>query len=261
LFIINDSVESGVLLLHWAPNRRFQQKGLVIWRGSSVMTPAALQRRLTMSSDMLGGIIRKLVTLSVETHGVVIDLLTKLEDPTWLAATKRFLRKENPWPEAGPLWERVSGTAIRVNLDAPPKLPFDRAKVEWSEGSGWVTVERRGDDLFVDGQKVVFHLVEAQKTGSVQGYELRTQLQGQRTLHPNIMDALFGNHHLLPESWKMDEQGRSRFIFFWAVGYCSSSGSLYVRSMYWSRGACHRNDLWLGSHWDVQHPAAVLSAS
>lgn len=48
--------------------------------------------------DVLGQILRQLVTLPVEMLGVVLDLLRKLSDPEWWEAVKRFLRKENPWP-------------------------------------------------------------------------------------------------------------------------------------------------------------------
>lgn len=52
-----------------------------------------------MSKDMLGIVVRKLVTLPLDVLGIVCDLLEKLADPEWVSATKRFLRKENPWPE------------------------------------------------------------------------------------------------------------------------------------------------------------------
>jgi hypothetical protein len=217
-----------------------------------------------MSNDMLDKIARQLVTMPVEIHGVVMDLLSKIPNDEWLVATKRFLRKENPWPAQIKLWERISDIAIRVNLDVNPKLPFKDAKVEWDNcsgwGLGWVTVERRGDDLYVDGKMVVFHLVEGQKTGRVQGYELRTQLQGQATLHPNVLDALFENQRLIPESWKVDEQGRTRFIYFWAVGFRDSDCNLYVRFLSWLDGAWGRDDGWLIYHLDDENPAAVLAS-
>lgn len=53
-----------------------------------------------MSKDMLGIAVRKLVTLPGETLGVVCDLLGKMADWEWVEATKRFLRKEDPWAEA-----------------------------------------------------------------------------------------------------------------------------------------------------------------
>lgn len=50
-----------------------------------------------MSKDMLGIAVRKLVTLPPQTLGIVCDHLGKLADPEWVEATKKFLRKENPW--------------------------------------------------------------------------------------------------------------------------------------------------------------------
>ena len=213
-----------------------------------------------MSNDILGQIVRKLVTLSPETHGVLIDLLTNLNDYQWVVATKRFLRKEQQWPVEIKLWERISDREIRVNLDACPKLPFDDAKIEWNKGSGWITVERRGDDLYVDDKKVLFHLVDGQKTGNVQGYGLCAQLKSQLTLHSNVLDALFENIKLIPESWKVDEYGRTRFIPFWAVGFCGLDGGLFVRVLYWRDNVWHHNHCWLGLRLDDRYPAAVLDS-
>lgn len=52
-----------------------------------------------MSKDMLGIAVRKLVTLPAHVLGIVCDLLDKFSDPEWVEAAKKFLRKENPWPE------------------------------------------------------------------------------------------------------------------------------------------------------------------
>ncbi|MBI4120113.1 MAG: hypothetical protein HY454_01475 [Parcubacteria group bacterium] len=41
--------------------------------------------------------MRQLVTLPESTLGIVCDHLAKLADPEWVEATKKFLRKENPW--------------------------------------------------------------------------------------------------------------------------------------------------------------------
>jgi len=50
-----------------------------------------------MSKDMLGTIVRKLVTLPAEVLGIVFDFLEKLADPEWVTASKKFLRKEEAW--------------------------------------------------------------------------------------------------------------------------------------------------------------------
>jgi hypothetical protein len=51
------------------------------------------------AKDMLGVAVRKLVTLPGAVLGIVCDLLEKCSDPEWVEATKRFLRKEEPWPK------------------------------------------------------------------------------------------------------------------------------------------------------------------
>ena len=52
-----------------------------------------------MYHDMLGQIVQKLVAVREDALGAIYDLLEKLSDPEWITALKKFLRKENPWPE------------------------------------------------------------------------------------------------------------------------------------------------------------------
>lgn len=62
-----------------------------------------------MSNDMLGKIMRTIVTIPSEWLGVLVDLLEKLagsEGAKWLVALKLFLRKENPWPTF-PTWRAI----------------------------------------------------------------------------------------------------------------------------------------------------------
>lgn len=77
---------------------------------------------MSKSNDMLGIAVRKLVTQPNYLLGLVCDLLEKLADPQWVDATKKFLRKENPWL-ADPLpefkvWRTVRlGTGLRTADD------------------------------------------------------------------------------------------------------------------------------------------------
>lgn len=228
-----------------------------------------------MSRDMLGTIVRKLVTLPVEVHGVVADLLPRLEDPEWLTATKRFLRKEDPWPEVAddmskedgqsppiPLFEKVSETSIRVFLKAPIPPPIKGARLEvWrADLPDSVLLERRDDGLYRDGRKVELYLAPGQKTGNVEGYELKSQLVGVETLHPNEGYALFQNPHLITDDRKPDpdEQGPTGFTFFWAAGYIVSIDVLYIRCLFRYNGEWRWDCARLDSHWDDQHPAACI---
>lgn len=154
----------------------------------------------------------------------------------------------------------VNKTTIMVNLASAPKLPTDGFSIEKNFGGGWVKVERKKDSLYIDGRKVALHLEEGQKTGVVRGHTLRDALTGKPVLHPNIMDALFDHQHLIPESWKQDEQGRTRYIFFWGVIYRGPDDDLCVRYLYWDEGAWGRDYGWLHGGFDGQRPAAVSAS-
>jgi hypothetical protein len=109
-----------------------------------------------------------------------------------------------------------------VNLDAPP-VHYNDARVDSCVGNGWVTVEKRGDDLFVDGRKVIFYMSEFTRKGRIiSGHKIREELSGKSVLHGNIMSALMSYPHLIPENWKKDERGISNLIFFWGVVYRNS---------------------------------------
>jgi hypothetical protein len=161
-------------------------------------------------------------------------------------------------------WHTLGPTAIGVNLDAPDELPFDGAKRDWAPSAksrGYVRVERVGEDLLVGGKRTLLHLDDGQKDGrSLTGHSLQPRLQSLATLDPRILDVLFENQHLIPESWKMDENGRTRFIFFWGAGYRDSEGSLYVRDLYWSGGAWNRGCRWLDYRWFGRYSAAVSAS-
>lgn len=186
---------------------------------------------------------------------------------------ERFLRGElvvseltrsSDEPPPVEYWRKLSETAIEVNLDAPLRLPFDGAKIQWQPpaGRGWVKVERIGDDLFVGGSKVIQHREPEQMTGVLQGLTLHKRLQNRDTLDPRILDALveFENGRLIPESLKVDSEGRTLYNYFWEAGFRDRDGSLCVRCLFWGGGRwlCYYN--WLDGAWLVQRPALLLAS-
>tara|TARA_Y100000310_G_scaffold31967_1_gene30312 strand:+ start:22595 stop:23299 length:705 start_codon:yes stop_codon:yes gene_type:complete len=89
---------------------------------NAVLLASQKQGGLTMSKDMLGVAVRKLVTLPDSTLGTVCDHLEKMADPEWVEATKKFLRKEEAWPKTVPcdwgVWKTVNlGTGLRTADD------------------------------------------------------------------------------------------------------------------------------------------------
>lgn len=156
----------------------------------------------------------------------------------------------------------LNDLAVNVNLDVPPKLPFDDAIVEKNEGGGWVLVEKLKDGLYIDGHKVILYLYERQKNGkTIKGYELREELTGKLVLHPNILDALIKNPHLIPEDWKWDENKNDPSIFFWAVIFCEPSrDASCVRFLSFSFDRWGSRYRWLGGDWDDDNPAALRAS-
>lgn len=109
-----------------------------------------------MTKDMLGTVVRKLVALPAATLGVVCDLLGKLTNEEWVAATKRFLRKENPWEDVR---KTASSLLEFVGTAAVPAIPTFRAKEHFKDDrSGPVAIGYIGDnfrDAFLAGEGIV----------------------------------------------------------------------------------------------------------
>lgn len=118
------------------------------------------------------------------------------------------------------LWQPVNETTIRVNLSHPPRLPLDHYySVAWSKGESWVTVERRGDDMFVDDRKVILFIAEEQRgqTGHILGTVLMERVAAMDVLHPNIITAMdeaeMHGARIRPVGYR-ENDGASLTIFF-----------------------------------------------
>lgn len=149
-----------------------------------------------------------------------------------------------------------------IDTDLDPKLPFDGAKIEKHEKGGKVTIERRGDELFVGGKSVVLHRSDRQQNGKwIRGHDLCEELTGKPVLNACVLDFLLENTSFIPDSWKKDDDGNTIYIFFWGTIYRDSHGHLYVRYLYWSGGAWnHGYRGWLGHGWHGYDPAALLAS-
>jgi len=146
-----------------------------------------------------------------------------------------------------------------IDLGADPFLP-DGWKVEEHQKGKVVKLERKGDDLYLDGKKIEFYLSKKQKGGSIEGNDLRKELAKQPVLNANVLDYLREHPQLIPDAWKQDEQGNTRYIFFWGTVYRYSDGDLCVRYLSWNDGAWSWSDDWLGIGWCDDDPAAVSAS-
>lgn len=138
-----------------------------------------------------------------------------------------------------------------IDCDADPMIPFDGWKVE---------EHKKGDKLTFDASKISLHLNDKQKKGSIEGNKLRKELADQPVLNANVLDYLMRNPQLIPDEWKQDEKGNTRYIFFWGTIYRHSDGYLCVRCLYWDGGHWQAGFNWLGLDRGSSSPAAVSAS-
>ena len=147
------------------------------------------------------------------------------------------------------------GSRRLVDCDATPFIP-DGCQIKPEDQLPNVV---RGQIEF-DAPKVGFHLDDGQKAGSfVVGtpLKLKLKLADKMFYGAQVLDHLLANTNLIPDSWKTDEQGCTRYIFFWGTIYRDSDGNLYVRYLYWGGGRWYWNHRWLSCDFGGRNPAAV----
>lgn len=148
-----------------------------------------------------------------------------------------------------------------IDLSVPCALPFNGAERVSPAKSGIVRLERRGDDLYLDGRKVNLFLSEAQKAGSQVGYDLRKEVEARGgNASAKVLDYLVEHPNLWPEHWKKDDQGRTVYVLFWDDIFRGPSvGRLCVRYGCWRGGRVVSDYGWLGGDWRGSGPAASLA--
>jgi hypothetical protein len=165
-----------------------------------------------------------------------------------------------PQPEPTPL-----PMSITIDADLNPNIPsglFLTGEGTEHRKMGKVTLEKREDGkLYANGKEVVLDLSPNQQNGkTIKGHKLRKELKNKQVLNACIMDALRANTQLIPEDWKQDERGRTRYIFFWGTIFRNADGYLCVEYLYWRGGPWGWYYRWLGDVWDGRRPAASLAS-
>ncbi|MCX6751445.1 MAG: hypothetical protein NT161_01615 [Candidatus Nomurabacteria bacterium] len=138
-----------------------------------------------------------------------------------------------------------------IDCDSDPFIP-----------SGWKVEEhQKGGIIKFDASKVSFYLSKKQKSGSsIEGNKLREELKNKKVLNANVLDYLLANPKAIPDEWKKDENGNTRYIFFWGTIYRVSVGDLYVRFLSWDGGEWDWGSFWLGGDFVSYNPSAVLAS-
>lgn len=146
-----------------------------------------------------------------------------------------------------------------VNTDIFPE--YNNLAQESHTGMGIVTIElnRKTDKLYINKCEVTLGLVEGQTGGKI-GYQVRDALTGKPVLNACVLEFLLKNPHMIPESWKQDEDGNTIYIFFWGTIYRNSRGRLYIRCLCWRGDAWSHDFYWFAYDWRSYDPTALLAS-
>ena len=138
-----------------------------------------------------------------------------------------------------------------INLDADPFVP-----------DGWTVKEHiKAGQWKFNPNEVEFYLSKEQKKGeSIEGNKLHKELADKPVFNANVLDYLLAHPELIPDEWKKDKNGNTRYIFFWGTIYRSSGGRLYVRYLRWDGVEWDWGDHWLVRGFDGIDPAAVRAS-
>ncbi len=135
---------------------------------------------------------------------------------------------------------------VSIDCDKEPVVPNNRWEIAYHQ---------KGGQLNLDPMQIVFH---HQKSGQkAEGYKLRKELENEAILNACVLDYLLSYPHLIPESWKKDENAKTQYIFFWGTIYRSSDGELFVRCLGFDGEEWCSETRWLGYGWSDNHPAAL----
>jgi hypothetical protein len=161
----------------------------------------------------------------------------KLSEGETLADIRRVIRGE----------AKIEAVKHIIDLDADPLVR-----------KGWcVESHVAGGQLEWDSSKVSFYLSETQKSGRIQGHELRKELADKDCFNANLLNYLLANPTLIPDEWKKDESGKTRYIFFWGTVYRVAAAGLCVPTLCWCDGKWDWGYGSLDNDWDSRSPAAV----
>lgn len=174
------------------------------------------------------------------------------------------IKRQLEHPEGCPLDPGRVASALQGitegNFDAAPRpsgrfIDCDAAPFVFDDLS--VIEHHQGGRLEFNPECIRFHLEPEQRGGTLSGNELRSLLAGKPVLNACVLDHLLANPALIPESWKRDEHGQIRHIFFWDTIYRGSFNNRCVRCLNWIRKKWRWGYYRLDDRFDAHCPAAV----
>ncbi len=152
----------------------------------------------------------------------------------------------------GDMADVMAHTLPVIDCDTAPHTPRD----------GWSVAKHiPGGQLIWDPSRITLYLSDSQLQRRIKGTELSRELAEQPVLNANVLDYLIRYPHLIPEEWKVDENGNTIYIYFFGTIYRDPDDCLRVRYLYF------RYDHWrsdygsLNVNWAAQNRAAAILAA
>jgi len=210
-----------------------------------------------MNNEMLGKIVRVLVTVKAEWLGALADLMEKLTSPegdSWFKNLKLFLRKEPcQWEVEKPAEPQPINTIIRVDRTVKPVYPDWLKKVMHPE------LEAQGPAEY-DLANVEQWLHDGQKGGKwIEGNKIYAHLKDNDLLKTCL--TLRDGEEIKKngvEAFRKFFKGKA--LFLWGSVVRHDGGSLFVPCL--DDGGDRVVVSWgrLGSVWDGSSPAGRLAS-
>lgn len=191
------------------------------------------------------------------------DLLSLILSKKGLVDRIADLIIEEASPKKEPSENKSKYLSITVDLDGDPEVFEGWTVISHIKYGKPVLIELKDDHLYVDGKEVKLHLTDKQKQDGQKGHDLRKELEENKDfilLNDNLRKFLYEHPEFYPEHWKVDENGNTKYIYFWGTLRQYSDGSVDVDCVCFIDGKLRRSNDWLDGDWDGRNPAAVLES-
>lgn len=84
-----------------------------------------------------------------------------------------------------------------------------------------------------DPLKIDFYFTDQQRYGKIsKAHEVYVEMADKPVLNANVLDYYLANPDRIPDSWKRDDEGKIRYIFFWGTLFEDFKKREFVRCLF-----------------------------
>ncbi len=154
---------------------------------------------------------------------------------------------------------------IEGNFNAAPMSSgrfIDCDRRPYCPNSYQLKLHQPGGQMEFDPSKIELYQTQSQKVGQeITPIELLRRVECARLMNACVLDHLLQHPTLIPESWKRDDAGRTRYILFMNTEYRDViSDERRVRCLYWDDGQWHWEGRWVVAEVDDRHWVAMYAS-